>query len=229
MEKNIILAGVGGQGILSIAFCLCNAALKKGLNFKQSEVHGMSQRGGAVESHVRVSSGQVHSDMVPIGKADVVLSVEPLEVLRYAHFLAPKGVLTTSTSPFENIPNYPSLDSLLEQASSFPQYVLVDSKHLANIAGSGYAENMVVMGAAATDMGFDVAEFDPFIAMLFKKKSERIVDINRRATRLGALAADLFRRHVGDGMDARAALKAIEEASDESLTQQAEQLNPIAV
>ncbi len=228
MEKNIILAGVGGQGILSIAFCICNAALRKGWNFKQSEVHGMSQRGGAVESHVRVADKAIHSDMVPMGRADVVLSVEPLEVLRYAHFVAPNGVLCVSTSPFINIPEYPSLDSLLDKVASFPSYVLVDSKRLAKLAGSGYAENMVMLGSAATYMNIEVPDFDPFIKMLFSKKSERIVEVNWRAVRLGAVATQMFAKHLDEGAGAMGALKAVENLSDDILMEQAETLNPMA-
>ena len=227
MDKNIILAGVGGQGILSIAFCLCNTALKKGMHFKQSEVHGMSQRGGAVESHVRISSGAVHSDIVPTGGADVVLSIEPLEVLRHAHFIAPGGVLIVSTSPFVNIPDYPPLEKLLNKIAGFPRFVLVDSKRLAKLAGSGHAENMVMLGAAAADMGMSVEDFDPWVEVLFAKKSERIVEVNWRATRIGALAAELFKRHIGSGMTSVEALKAITEASDESLLEQAKKLNPM--
>lgn len=227
MDKNIILAGVGGQGILSMAFCLCNTALKKGMHFKQSEVHGMSQRGGAVESHVRISSGAVHSDIVPMGGTDVVLSIEPLEVLRYAHFVSPSGVLIVSTSPFVNIPNYPPLEELLEKIGGFPRFVLVDSKRLAKLAGSGHAENMVMLGAAAADIEMSVEDFDPFVEVLFAKKSQRIVEVNWRAMRLGALAASLFNRHIGDGMAPAGALKAIVETSDESLLERAEKLNPI--
>ena len=98
MEKNIILAGVGGQGILSIAFVIDHAALDAGFNFKQAEVHGMAQRGGAVQSNLRYGDGEIWSDIIPMGKADMVLSVEPLEAMRYWQYLRPGGWVVTSLS-----------------------------------------------------------------------------------------------------------------------------------
>jgi len=226
MQKNIILAGVGGQGILSMAFCICNAALKKGLDFKQSEVHGMSQRGGAVESHVRFSSDPIRSDIIPRGKADVVLSIEPLEVLRYVHFLSPEGVLVVSTVPYENIPNYPPTEFLLDKISVFRRHVLIDSGRLAKLAGSPHCGNMVMLGAAASDIEMEVSAFDKFVTMLFGKKSQRVVDTNLKALRLGVVVAELFRKHAEEGMETRKVLQAIEEVSDDSLLEQAEKLLP---
>ena len=114
-KQDIILAGVGGQGILSIAFVIDNAALAEGLNFKQAEVHGMAQRGGAVQSHLRLAKGQVHSDLIARGGADMILSVEPLETLRYLDYLSPEGIIVTSSTPFVNIPNYPDLQNILDK------------------------------------------------------------------------------------------------------------------
>ncbi|MDD4778879.1 MAG: indolepyruvate oxidoreductase subunit beta, partial [Fermentimonas sp.] len=113
MQKNIIIAGVGGQGILTIASIIDMAAMNLGLNLKQAEVHGMSQRGGAVESHLRISSDEIYSDLIPLGKADLILSIEPMESLRYLPFLSPDGVIVTATEPYENIGNYPDVNELL--------------------------------------------------------------------------------------------------------------------
>ena len=107
MKKDIILAGVGGQGILSIAATIGFAAIEAGLHIKQSEVHGMSQRGGDVQSHLRLSDSEIASDLIPFGKADMIISVEPMESLRYLPMLSPDGWLITNTTPFINIPNYP--------------------------------------------------------------------------------------------------------------------------
>ena len=112
MKKDIVISGVGGQGIISIAYVLGSAALKDGLHFKQSEVHGMSQRGGAVESHLRMSDGPIHSDIIPEGAADLILSVEPVEALRYLKFLAPGGTVLSSSTPFVNIPDYPDMEAV---------------------------------------------------------------------------------------------------------------------
>src|SRR5512139_544413 len=115
MKQDIILAGVGGQGILSIAYVIDNAALADGLQFKQAEVHGMSQRGGAVQSHMRLSSGRIWSDLIPKGEADMILSVEPLEALRYLQYLRPDGIVVTSSTPYVNIPDYPVIKSILAE------------------------------------------------------------------------------------------------------------------
>lgn len=107
MKKDIILCGVGGQGILSIATVIGEAATKAGLYLKQAEVHGMSQRGGDVQSNLRLSTETIWSDLIPQGGADVVISMEPMESLRYLPYLAKTGVIVTSCKPFINIPNYP--------------------------------------------------------------------------------------------------------------------------
>ena len=106
-KKDIILAGVGGQGILSIATVIGWAALDQNLHLKQAEVHGMSQRGGDVQSNLRLSRERIWSDLIPKGGCDLILSLEPMEALRYLPWLAPDGWIVTNTTPFVNIPNYP--------------------------------------------------------------------------------------------------------------------------
>ncbi len=139
MKQDIILAGVGGQGILSIAYVIDNAALKAGLNFKQAEVHGMAQRGGAVQSHLRLSDEPVFSELIPRGAADLILSVEPLEALRYIDYLAPEGRIVTSRAPLVNIPDYPELDEVLAEIRSLGNAVIIDTEALAKEAGSRHA------------------------------------------------------------------------------------------
>ncbi len=206
MEKNIILAGVGGQGILSIAYVIDNAALAAGLDFKQAEVHGMAQRGGAVQSHLRYSDRTIHSDLVPRGKADLVISIEPLEVLRYWHFLRPGGWVVTSVTPYVNIPDYPDLDTLLERLASFPDIVLVDSAQIARAAGNLRAQNMAVVGAAAPLLDFSDAELEHWVATLFAGKGERIVEVNLAAYRYGRAMGRFFRGLVDGGVTALTAL-----------------------
>ncbi len=154
MQKNIILAGVGGQGILSIAYVIDNAALDVGFHFKQAEVHGMAQRGGAVQSNLRYGDHPIHSDLVPTGRADLVLSVEPLEVMRYWHYLSPGGWVVSSVTPYVNIPDYPAVDRLIQDLAEFGRVVLVDSSLIARAAGNLRAQNMVMVGAAAPLLGF---------------------------------------------------------------------------
>ncbi len=190
MKQDIVLAGVGGQGILSIAFVIDNAALKKGLKIKQAEVHGMAQRGGAVQSHLRLSEEEVHSDLIPKGRADMILSVEPLETLRYIDYLQPEGCIVTSSTPMINIPDYPDIDEILGGIREVHGSIVVDSGELAREAGSGRAQNMVMLGAASSHLILEEADLLEFIEVLFKNRGEQVVEVNRKAFRLGREAAD---------------------------------------
>ena len=200
MQRNIILAGVGGQGILSVAYVIDNAALASGYHFKQAEVHGMAQRGGAVQSHLRFSDAEIYSDLVPTGKADLVISVEPLEVMRYWHYLRPGGAVVASVTPYVNIPDYPGEDELLAQLASFGNVVLVDSAQLAKAAGNLRTQNMVVVGAAAPLLGLAVEHLEAHVASLFAGKGDKIVAVNLRAFALGRTAGLTFRALVDAGL-----------------------------
>lgn len=191
MKQDIILAGVGGQGILSIAYVIDNAALKQGLSFKQAEVHGMAQRGGAVQSHLRLSNDPIFSDLIPKGGADMILSVEPLESIRYFDYLAPDGIVVTSSSPFVNIPNYPELDEILSKVQSVPKNIIVDSAKLAQEAGFARAQNMVMLGAASAHLILQEENLKKFIRELFQARGNKVVDINLRAFDLGRNSASL--------------------------------------
>jgi len=189
MKYDLILAGVGGQGILSIAFVVDNAALKAGVHFKQSEVHGMAQRGGAVSSHLRLADQPIFSDLVPLRGADMILSVEPMEALRYKEFLKPAGVFVTSSSPFVNIPDYPEPEAVLATLRQRPGTVLVDADRLAKEAGSPRAQNMVMLGAASPRLPLSQEILEEFIGVLFGKKGEKVVEANVKAFRAGRAAA----------------------------------------
>ena len=185
MKRDTILSGVGGQGILSVSFLICDAALKRGWSFKQAEVHGMAQRGGAVQSHLRLSDKPIHSDLIPHGQANLILSVEPLEVFRYLPYLNSDGIVITSTDPFINIPNYPEqeeLDGLLEK---LPNKILVNAKKIAAELGNPRVSNTIMLGAAASTLGFEPDEFDAGLNILFGRKGEKIVDVNKKAVRAG--------------------------------------------
>ena len=189
MKQDIIIAGVGGQGILSIAYVIDKAALKEGLNFKQVEVHGMAQRGGAVQSHLRISDETIFSDIIPKGAADLILSVEPLEALRYFDYLAPGGAIVTSSSPFVNIPDYPDMEGVLAEIRSASRSVIVDSMALAAEAGSALSQNMVMLGAASPSLMLKEESLREKLQVLFKRKGRYVVDINLRAFELGREAA----------------------------------------
>jgi indolepyruvate ferredoxin oxidoreductase beta subunit len=189
---NIILAGVGGQGILTIAAILDTAALDNNLNIKQSEVHGMSQRGGAVQSHVRISDHPIFSDLIPQGKADMIISVEPMELLRYLPYLKKDGYLITDSNPFENIKNYPELETLYNEIKSHKNHILIDAMKIAKDLGNSKATNIVLLGAASSLIPLSDESFQKAITTLFERKGERIVAKNLEAYLKGKeIAAEL--------------------------------------
>jgi indolepyruvate ferredoxin oxidoreductase beta subunit len=217
MEKNIILAGVGGQGILSIAFVIDNAALDAGFHFKQAEVHGMAQRGGAVQSNLRYGDSEIWSDIIPTGKADVVLSIEPLEVLRYRHYLRPGGWVVTSTTPYVNIPDYPENEELLADLARLENIVMVDTAHFARAAGNLRAQNMVAVGAASPLLDFKEDRLLAFVEQLFARKGDKVVAVNQRAFRFGRAAGLFFRGLADAGMPRLAALSLIGKLEPETI------------
>ena len=186
MKKDIILCGVGGQGILSIATVIGEAATKEGLTLKQAEVHGMSQRGGDVQSNLRLSDGEIYSDLIPLGCADLIISMEPMEALRYLPYLSKDGVVVTSSKPFVNIPNYPE-DKFLEAAlEKIPHLVRADIEELAKDAGNPKGANMVLLGMAASRIGVvSAADLREALARVFSRKGEAIVEANRKCFDLG--------------------------------------------
>jgi indolepyruvate ferredoxin oxidoreductase beta subunit len=189
MKQDIILAGVGGQGILSIAFVIDNAALEQGLDFKQAEVHGMAQRGGAVQSHLRISDHPVFSDLIPKGGADMILSVEPMECVRYLDYLSPEGIVVTSCSPFVNIPDYPDIDAVMSAIETVKNNVIVDSEKLAKDAGLTKAQNMVMLGAASPHLILEERNLKQYIRVLFEPRGEKMVEMNIHAFDLGRSSA----------------------------------------
>jgi len=186
MKKDIILGGVGGQGILTIAAIIGTAALLEGHYLKQSEVHGMSQRGGDVQSHLRISSKPIASDLIAEGKADMVISVEPMESLRYVNMLSKSdGWLITSMNPFTNIPDYPDLEDILHEIWKLPRYITINAEKTAKEAGSIKAANIVVLGASAPFIGLKYESLEQAICNIFSKKGEDIINLNLKALKLG--------------------------------------------
>lgn len=186
MKNDIILAGVGGQGILSIATVIGQAALTEGWYLKQAEVHGMSQRGGEVQSHLRISTEPIHSDLIPQGKADLILSLEPLEALRYVPWLAPNGCVITSSVPFLNIPDYPEISQVHDAVKSLPRHILLDTDALVKeVNAPVQAANMVLLGAAIPKLGIELEIVKDALQKVFARKSEAIVQTNIRALEAG--------------------------------------------
>ncbi|MCR5069944.1 MAG: indolepyruvate oxidoreductase subunit beta [Prevotella sp.] len=190
MKKDIILCGVGGQGILSIATIIGEAATRADINLKQAEVHGMSQRGGDVQSNLRLSTETIYSDLIPMGGADVIISMEPMEALRYLPYLSKDGVIVTSNKPFVNIPNYPDEKALFDELASQPNVVQLDIEAVASEAGSARSANVVLLGMAAKYIEIVSADaLRTAVATIFARKGEAVVEANLKAFDKGAEAS----------------------------------------
>ena len=189
MKYDVILAGVGGQGVLSIAAIIAQAAVEEGLEVRQSEVHGMAQRGGAVLAHLRISDKAIASDLVPKGGADLILSMEPMESLRYTVWLSPKGALVTAAEPLVNINNYPDLEGIINTIKAFPLHRIVEAAALAKEAGSARAVNMVMVGAASAFLPIKAETLEMTIEKTFANKDKAAVEANKKAFALGKSAA----------------------------------------
>ena len=193
MKKDIILSGVGGQGILSIATVIGQAALKDGLYMKQAEVHGMSQRGGDVQSNLRISDQPVASDLIPSGQCDLIISLEPMEGLRYLPYLSKDGWLVTNETPFINIPNYPAETDIMAEINKLPKKVILNVDKIARETGMARVANIVLLGATTPFLGIDYAKIQDSIRDIFARKGEAIVEMNLKAL-------DAGRRHSADSL-----------------------------
>lgn len=186
MKTDIILSGVGGQGILSIATIIGEAATRLGLTLKQAEVHGMSQRGGDVQSNLRLSDQPIASDLIPLGMADIILSLEPMEALRYLPYLSKEGWIITSSAPFINIPNYPDTEQLMQELNSLPHVVALDVDAIAKENNMPRCGNVILLGATAVLLKIiDTDELYHSIERIFRSKGEAVVEMNHRAFKIG--------------------------------------------
>jgi indolepyruvate ferredoxin oxidoreductase beta subunit len=188
MKTDIILCGVGGQGILSIATIIGEAAMKEDLNIKQAEVHGMSQRGGDVQSNLRISSDPINSDLIPLGDADVIISMEPMEALRYLPFLNKEGWIITSSTPFVNIPNYPDMEKVKEDLNKLDNVIMLDIETLAKENDVPRSANVILLGAAQKALNIDYEKLEDAIRSVFGRKGDAVVDANIKALAIGKAA-----------------------------------------
>jgi len=189
VKSDIILAGVGGQGILSIAATIGMAALENHLYLKQAEVHGMSQRGGSVQSHLRISEKEIASDLIPLGKADLIISVEPMESLRYLPWLSESGWLVTNTTPFVNIPDYPDMKELLAEIEKLPNHIAINADEIVRQIKSPRSSNIVMLGAASPFLDIQYESLESGIKKIFGRKGEKIVNLNIAALKAGRVFA----------------------------------------
>lgn len=190
MKKDIILSGVGGQGILSIATIIGQAALKDNMYMKQAEVHGMSQRGGDVQSNLRISDSPIASDLIPHGKCDLIISLEPMESLRYLEYLGKNGWLVTNETPFINIPNYPEQEKVMEEINKLPHKIVLNVDKVAKELGSTRVANIVLLGATIPFLGIAYEKIQSSIRDIFSRKGEDIVEMNLKALAAGKEIAE---------------------------------------
>ena len=188
MKTDIILCGVGGQGILSIATIIGEAAMNENLYIKQAEVHGMSQRGGDVQSNLRISSDPIYSDLIPRGGADVIISMEPMEALRYLPWLKKEGWIITSSTPFVNISNYPDMEVIKADLSRLPHVISIDIEQLAKDGGVPRSANVILLGAAQKALGLEYEKLEAAIRRVFARKGDAVVEANIKALALGRAA-----------------------------------------
>ncbi len=195
MKTDIILAGVGGQGILTIAATIGTAAVGSNLFVKQAEVHGMSQRGGDVQSHLRLSDKEISSDLIAFGKCDMIISVEPMESLRYLPYLNKEnGWLITNTQPFINVTNYPETDKLLEEVKKVKNHIALDAEQIAKDMGTAKAANIVILGASSPFLGMEYEALENALRTIFGRKGEDVVNLNLKALKAGRDFADNYRK-----------------------------------
>jgi indolepyruvate ferredoxin oxidoreductase beta subunit len=190
MKCDIVLAGVGGQGVLSIATVIGYAAVESGLYLKQAEVHGMSQRGGAVLSHLRISDKEIFSELVPEGGAHLILSAEPMESLRYLPYLSSDGWIVTNSVPYVNISNYPDMDTVLAEIRKHPRNLIFDAEAMAKEVGNPRGVNMVIAGAASVFIDVPFEKMEAGIRMIFGRKGEDIINKNLEALNAGRKYAE---------------------------------------
>ncbi|WP_461256047.1 indolepyruvate oxidoreductase subunit beta [Treponema sp. R80B11-R83G3] len=188
MKYDVILAGVGGQGVLSVASIIAQAAVSEGLEVRQSEVHGMAQRGGAVLASLRIAKNKIAGDLVPKGGADLIISMEPLESLRYVSYLKPDGILITAAEPFNNIADYPDINGIHATVKKLPKWRIIQTAALAKEAGLAKAVNTVMVGAASCFLPLKAISLEKTITEVFSKKDEKTAQANAKAFKLGQSA-----------------------------------------
>ena len=188
MKTDIILCGVGGQGILSIATIIGEAAMNENLYIKQAEVHGMSQRGGDVQSNLRISSEPIASDLIAKGGADVIISMEPMEALRYLPYLSKEGWIITSSNPFKNIPNYPDMEVIMGDLQKLNHVITLDLEQMAKDGGVPRSANVILLGAAQKALGIEYEKLEDAIRRVLGRKGEAVVEANIKALAMGRAA-----------------------------------------
>jgi indolepyruvate ferredoxin oxidoreductase beta subunit len=181
----IVLSGVGGQGVLSLAQILLEALRRSGLQALQSEIHGMSQRGGSVHAQDCFSSLPLTSPIIEEGRADLLIALEPLEALRYVSMLAIHGHLVVSEEPQVNMEGYPPLDDVYAALKAVPGAPLVDTEDLARRLNHRQAGGMVLLGMASKFLPVAASVWREVISQRFESKGPRVTEKNLEAFEVG--------------------------------------------
>ena len=178
---------------MSIAAVIGEAAVKNNLYMKQAEVHGMSQRGGDVQSNLRISDAPIASDLIAKGSADLIISLEPMESLRYLPYLKKDGWLVTNETPLVNIPDYPDLNDVLNEVRKVKNHVILDVEKIAKELGSTRVANMVMLGASTPFLNISYDKIKDGIRSIFERKGEEVIDLNLRALEAGRKIAETIK------------------------------------
>lgn len=189
MKTDVLITGVGGQGILLTSMVIGRAATKAGMTVRSSETHGMAQRGGGVVSHVRM--GDVHSPLIPKGGADFLIAFEPLEAIRNADFIKDGCYAVVNTHPIrptgskKKIGHYPPIEDILMALMEFSQTIPIEATELAKEAGNPLTLNVVLLGAVTALKGFPINEED-MVKMIKGSVPPKALEANMNAFELGA-------------------------------------------
>jgi indolepyruvate ferredoxin oxidoreductase beta subunit len=183
--KGIIVAGVGGQGALTLAQLILGAAWKSKYHVLQSEVHGMSQRGGAVNAHILFDIVPVTSPVVMEGDAEFLISMEPLEALRYLPFMSKTGIMIVSAHPFKNMDNYPDVELILNELKSIDGVTLIDTEKYSKELDYKNAGNMILLGSLSNHLPFEDSIWEKIISERFNDKGTKVIEQNIRAFNFG--------------------------------------------
>lgn len=197
MKVNVLIVGVGGQGVLTTSGILARAGMYEGVNVVSAETHGMAQRGGSVEVHLRF--GDVKAPLIPYGLADFIASLEPVEILRYGQYMNENTITLINTRPISppsvstGDARYPSMDEILERVEGVSKHVyLINASEIAEKLGNIQAAN-VVMAGALIGLGLPVS-LESVERAIQDVMPEKIRELNLRALREGHAAGEKLRK-----------------------------------
>lgn len=183
--SGVIVAGVGGQGAITVSQLILGAAWKSGYYTLQSEVHGMSQRGGSVNAQILFDKKEVTSPVIMEGRGDLLIGLEPLETLRYLNLLDEGAFVISSVSPIKNMMTYPEIGKIIAELKKIPGVLLIDTEKLSVELDNKNAGNMILLGVASKHLPFEDNTWYEVINERFEGKSEVLIKKNIEAFEYG--------------------------------------------